>query len=74
MEEVERTRAVHLRRACGGPEVGSVADILSAAIGASMGKDLRFDVLFPHGADFSSDRKAFQELAAGGGRLKPRRP
>jgi hypothetical protein len=71
---VERARAVHLRRACGGPEIGSVADILSAVIGASLGKDLRFDVVFPRGADFSGDRKAFQELATTGGRLLKRRP
>jgi len=54
---VEHDRAVHLRRACGGPERGSVADVLAAVVGSALGHDLRFDVLFPHGADYSATRR-----------------
>lgn len=69
---VQADRAVHLRRACAGAELGSVADILSATIGAALGKDPRFDILFPRGADFSDDKRAYDDLIRTGGRLKPR--
>ncbi len=64
-------RAAHLRRACSGPEAGSVADILSGMIGSALGRDTRFDVLFPRGADFTADKGAYEALIKSGGGLKP---
>ncbi|PIB93171.1 hypothetical protein [Caulobacter sp. FWC2] len=62
-------QARHLRRACDDAEVGSVAAILSAAIGAAAGRDPRFDAVLPRGADFSAQRRAYDDLLASGGRL-----
>jgi hypothetical protein len=62
-------QARHLRRACDDAEVGSIAAILSAAIGATAGRDPRFDAVLPRGADFSPQRRAYDDLLASGGRL-----
>lgn len=61
----------HLRRACLDEEVGSVADILTTALGAALGQDPRFDVIFPRGADFAGPKRSYEALIAGGGRLRP---
>jgi hypothetical protein len=64
-------RTATLHRACDPAEVGEAADVLEAVLGAALGHDPRFDVLFPGGASFASARGAYRELAANGGRLKP---
>jgi hypothetical protein len=64
-------RATTLHRACDPAEVGEAADVLEAVLGAALGHDPRFDVIFPGGANFASARGAYRELAANGGRLKP---
>ncbi|WP_165844033.1 hypothetical protein [Phenylobacterium kunshanense] len=64
-------RAVTLHRACDPAEVGEIADVLESVLGAAMGHDPRFDVIFPRGVDFKGARAAHQELIASGGRLKP---
>lgn len=66
--EYRRTR--HLRRICESEAVGQVALILSRVLGAAMGKDARFDVVFPRGVDFVDDRQAYEALLAEGGRLR----
>lgn len=63
-------RSKTLHRACDPAEVGEVAEVLEAVLGAAMGHDPRFDVLFPGGADFTAARRAHAELLAGGGTLK----
>ena len=63
-------QARHLRRACDDAEVGSIAGILSAAVGVAVGRDPRFDAVLPRGADFSRQRRAYDDLLAGGGALK----
>jgi hypothetical protein len=70
---VERGRARHLHRSCEAEAVGEAADILSAMLGAALGRDPRFDVLFPRGAGFSREKAAWQALVAGRGRLVPAR-
>ena len=62
-------QARHLRRACDDAEVGSIAPILATALGAAVGRDGRFDAIFPRGADFSRQQKAYADLLASGGRL-----
>ncbi|HET6970635.1 MAG TPA: hypothetical protein VFH92_05870, partial [Phenylobacterium sp.] len=64
-----RTTTVH--RACDPAEIGEAAEVLEAVLGAALGHDGRFDVLFPGGANFASERDAYRELVAGGGRLIP---
>jgi hypothetical protein len=64
-------QARHLRRACDDAEVGSIARILSAVIGAAAGRDPRFDAVLPRGADFSRQQRAYDDLVASGGRLTP---
>lgn len=65
----------HLHRECIGEEIGSVAPALSAVLAAALGYDPRFDVVFPRGADFAADRKAYEDLIARGGELRaPRSP
>lgn len=66
---VTRGKAVHLRRNCGGPEVGSVAGVLEAVVGATLGRDSRLDLAFPRGAAFEAQRAAYRDLLASGGRL-----
>ncbi|KQV58301.1 MULTISPECIES: hypothetical protein [unclassified Caulobacter] len=63
-------QARHLRRACDDAEVGSIASILTAALGAVVGRDPRFDAVLPRGADFSRQRRAYEDLLAGGGGLR----
>lgn len=63
-------RAVTLHRACDPAEVGEAADVLEAVLGAALGHDPRFDVIFPGGANYAAAREAYRELIAGGGRLK----
>ncbi|HEX5380209.1 MAG TPA: hypothetical protein VFW47_16650 [Phenylobacterium sp.] len=65
----ERARSV--RRACDSAEIGQAAEVLQALLGAALGHDPRFDVIFPGGADYAADRRAYQSLIAGGGALKP---
>jgi hypothetical protein len=65
-------RARHLRRACDPAAVGEIADVLEAAIGATLGHEPRIDVIFPRGAGaYAGQRQAYQALIGGGGRLKP---
>jgi len=61
----------HLRRACLDEETGSVAEALTVALGAALGQDPRFDVIFPKGANFAAEKKRYDDLVARGGRLKP---
>jgi len=69
---VEYRRTRHLRRMCHDESVGQVALILSRVLGAAMGKDSRFDIIFPRGVDFVNERSAYEALLADGGKLKPR--
>lgn len=64
-------QARHLRRACDDAEVGSIAEALGLALGAAVGRDPRFDAVFPRGADVSRQRAAYEQLMASGGQLKP---
>lgn len=64
-----RTR--HLRRACLDEETGQVAPALSAALTVALGREPRFDVLFPRGADFAEQARRYEQLLARGGALKP---
>jgi hypothetical protein len=64
-------RARRLRRACHDPEVGQIADAVAPALAAALGRDPRFDMIFPKGSDLSAERAAYAALLAGGGRLKP---
>ena len=60
-----------VRRACDSAEVGQAADVLEAALGAALGHEPRFDVIYPTGAGFASARSAYRQLIAEGGQLKP---
>ena len=60
-----------LRRACEPEAVGQVAEVLEPLLGAAMGHDARFDVIYPGGASFGAERDAYRELVANGGTLKP---
>jgi hypothetical protein len=64
-------QARHLRRACDDAEVGSIARILATALGSTIGRDPRFDAIFPRGADFSRQASAYAALIQSGGRLIP---
>jgi hypothetical protein len=64
-------RSTTLHRACDPAEVGEAADVLEAVLGAAMGHDPRFDVLFRGGANFANARGAYRDLLAANGRLKP---
>lgn len=66
--------AVTVRRACDRAEVGQAANVLSALLGAALGRDGRFDVVFPQGADFSAERSAYEALIEGGGGLRKAPP
>ncbi len=63
-------RATTLHRACDPAEVGEVADVLEAVLGAALGHDPRFDVIFRGGASFAGARSAYRELVESGGRLR----
>lgn len=64
-------QARHLRRACDDAEVGSIASVLAVALSAAIGRDPRFDAVFPRGADVSRQRSAYAALVQSGGRLVP---
>ena len=64
-------RTVTLHRACDPAEVGEAADVLEAVLGAALGHDPRFDVIFPGGANFANARGAYRDLLAENGRLRP---
>lgn len=64
-------RSTTLHRACDPAEVGEVGEVLEAVLGAAMGHDPRFDVVFPRGVSFANAREAYRVLVASGGRLKP---
>lgn len=64
-------RSITLHRACDDAEVGSAAAVLRAALGPALGRDPRFDYLFPHGAAFAAEAQAYQALIAVGGGLRP---
>lgn len=64
-------QARHLRRACDDAEVGSIARALTLALGAAVGRNARFDAVFPRGADVSRQQTAYEQLIASGGQLKP---
>lgn len=63
-------RSTTLHRACDPAEVGEAGEVLETVLGAALGNDPRFDVLFPGGVSFASQREAHAALIAGGGRLK----
>jgi hypothetical protein len=60
-----------LHRACSGEQVGSIAPVLTALLSAALGYEPRFDVVFPRGAGFESERRDYQALLARGGSLRP---
>ena len=64
-------RSVSIHRACDPAAIGEAADVLEAVLGAAMGHDARFDVVFKGGVNFAAERDAFRQLAASGGRLRP---
>lgn len=70
MTLVDTRRAVHLRRSCDPAELGSVAPALQAIVGAALGYDPRFDVVFTR-ERFDRHAQAYQALVAGGGRIRP---
>ena len=63
-------RATTLHRACDPAEVGEVAEVLETVLGAAMGHDPRFDVIFRGGASFAGARSAYRDLIDSGGRLR----
>lgn len=67
---VTRGRSVTVHRACDPAEVGEAAEVLEAVLGAALGHDPRFDVIFPGGVNFANARGAYRDLVEGGGRLK----
>ncbi|MET0272139.1 MAG: hypothetical protein ABW360_04030 [Phenylobacterium sp.] len=64
-------RSRSLRRACDNAEIGQVADALEPVLGAALGHDPRFDVIYPGGASYAAARAAYRDLIAEGGQLKP---
>lgn len=64
-----QSRALH--RSCEDAAIGQVADILEPVLRAALGHDGRFDVLFRGSIDYGPERRAYQELVASGGSLKP---
>jgi len=64
-------RSSTLRRACDDAEVGSAAAALRAALQPALGRDVRFDFLFPRGAAYTAEAAAYQALIASGGGLRP---
>ena len=64
-------RSKTLHRACDPAAIGEAADVLEAVLGAALGHDPRFDLIFRGNANFDSARSAYRDLIAGGGRLKP---
>jgi hypothetical protein len=64
-------RSRSLRRSCDSAAIGEVAEALEPALGAAMGHDPRFDVIFPGGGSFAGARDAYRDLVSHGGSLKP---
>jgi hypothetical protein len=64
-----RSRPVH--RACDSAAIGQAADVLETVLGAALGHDPRFDVVFRGNASFAAARADYRALIASGGRLKP---
>ncbi|MDB5442585.1 MAG: hypothetical protein JWP73_961 [Phenylobacterium sp.] len=64
-------RSHSLHRACDDAAIGQTADALEPTLRAALGQEPRFDVLFAGRADFNAERKAYQDLLAHGGGLKP---
>ena len=64
-------RSRSLRRACEPEAVGQIADPLELLLQSALGHDPRFDVIYPGGGSFASEREAYRDLLAGGGSLKP---
>jgi hypothetical protein len=64
-------RARALRRDCDEAEIGQAADALDAAVGAALGREPRFDVLFRRMSSFAAARAAYAELVQSGGTLRP---
>jgi hypothetical protein len=64
-------RSITVHRACDPAAIGQAADVLEAVIGAALGHDPRFDVVFKGGANFEAERQAFADLTGSGGALKP---
>lgn len=64
-------RSTTLHRACDPAEVGEIAEVLETVLGAALGHEPRFDVIFERGASFATARRAHQALLASGGRLRP---
>ena len=60
-----------LHRACDDVAVGQAADALEPALRAALGREPRFDVLYPGGVSFEAERQAYRDFTAGGGVLKP---
>lgn len=63
-------RARSLHRDCDDAAVGQAADAIEPVLKAALGHDPRFDVIYARGADFSGERKAYQDLLATGGSLR----
>lgn len=63
-------RSVALRRACDSAEIGQIADAIEPVLGAALGHEPRFDVIFPGGADYASARRMYEGLLRDGGTLK----
>lgn len=70
--KAEARATVHLRRSCDPAEVGSVAAVLRAVLGAARGFDPRFDVAFRAGFAFEREAREYAALQARGGRLRAR--
>ena len=63
-------RVTTLHRACDPAEVGEAAEVLETVLGAAMGHDPRFDVVFKGKTSFARAKAAYADLVAGGGRLR----
>lgn len=64
-------RVRSIRRACDLAEVGQAADVLEAVLGAALGHEPRYDIVFRNRVDFSAARGAYRDLIETGGRLMP---
>ena len=66
---VRRDEAKHLRRDCDDAEIGEAAPLISPILAAAMGRDPRFDAVFPKGAGFAAQIAEYRALLASGGKL-----
>lgn len=71
---VQSGQSFTLHRACDAAQIGQVASALQLALGSAMGRDPRFDAVFPKGADFSAETAAYRQLLAAGGSLQATSP